>query len=143
MSVTIRTQESCYLSTPNHIRSFAGFFWIHCDKGCLRLTSDSLSFIGRKNPIHIPLTAIVDVSLGHFSRLLKPIRLDYIAIKHDREGREETILLTPTHSHFTPVWKSNELVSIWMSLLNEIIQKLNHQGSLSSSSHEALENTGM
>lgn len=124
MVETIRTQECCYLSTPKHVRSFAGrFIYIYTAKGSLRLTSESLIFTSTKTSFEIPVNSITDISSGHYSRLAKPIRLDYIAIKYSRQGRDETILLTPTQHWATPVWKTNKLVSSWISSLDETVRK--------------------
>ena len=124
MAETIRTQKCCYLSTPKHIRSFIGrFIYIYTAKGNLRLTSKSLIFTSTKTSFDIPLDSITDISSGHYFRTAKPIRLDYIAVTHSHAGREETVLLTPTKSWATPVWKTNELVASWIESLNNTIHK--------------------
>ena len=46
-----------------------------------------------------------------------------MAIKYRHEGSDETILLTPTQSWATPVWKTNKLVASWKSSLNEVVQE--------------------
>ena len=39
----------CYLSTPEHVRSFIGrFFYIYTDKGELALGEDSITFAGKR-----------------------------------------------------------------------------------------------
>ena len=124
MSETIREEGCCYLSTPKHVRSFVGrFFYIYTDKGSLRLTSESLVFTSSKNSIEIPLGLVTDVGTGHYSRIAKPIRLDSMAVTSSREGADETILLTPTDSWATPVWKTNKVVATWVSLLKESVHK--------------------
>mgnify|MGYP001589886510 CR=1 FL=1 len=124
MVEAIRTQECCYLSTPKHLRSFIGrFIYIYTAKGNLRLTSESLIFTSTKTSFEIPVNSITDIRSGHYSRIAKPIRLDYIAVKYSHEGRDETILLTPTQSWATPVWKTNKLVVSWISLLDETVHK--------------------
>jgi len=120
MTQDIRTQECCYLSTPERVRSFMGrFIYIYTAMGNLRLTSESLIFTSTKISFEIPLNAITNISSGHYSRIAKPIRLDYIAVKYNKGGRAETVLLTPTHSWATPVWKTNELVAGWIHSLNQ------------------------
>ncbi len=124
MAETIRTQECCYLSTPKHIRSFVGrFIYIYTDKGKLQLASVSLIFTGTKTSFDIPLDSITGISSGHYLRTAKPVRLDYIAVTHNHAGKEETVLLTPTKSWITPVWKTNEMVTRWIDLLNNTIHK--------------------
>ena len=120
MAETIRTQECCYLSTPKHIRSFIGrFIYIYTAKGDLHLTSDSLIFTSTKTSFDIHLESITNISTGSYSRIAKPLQLEYIAVTHSREGNEETILLTPTQSGMTPVWETNKMVASWVKSLNE------------------------
>jgi len=124
MAEVIRTQECCYLSTPKHIRSFIGrFIYIYTAKGNLRLTSESLIFTSKKTSFEIPLDSITDISSGHYSRSAKPIRLDYIAVAHGHWGKDETVLLTPTQSWATPVWKTNKSVASWMKSLKDSVHK--------------------
>lgn len=124
MAETIRTQECCYLSTPKHLRSFVGrWIYLYTAKGNLRLTSESLIFTSKKTSFEIPLNSITHISSGHYSRLAKPFRLDYIAVTYSHEGRDETILLTPTRSWATPVWKTNKLVASWMESLKDAIRR--------------------
>ena len=124
MAEIIRTQECCYLSTPKHVRSFIGrLIYIYTAKGSLRLTSESLIFTSRKTSFEIPVDSITDISSGHYSRIAKPFRLDYIAVTYSHDGRDETILLTPAKSWASPVWKTNTLVASWLSSLDETVHK--------------------
>jgi hypothetical protein len=108
-------RSACYLSTPEHVRSLIGrFFYIYTDKGELALGEDSITFAGKRgSPLVIPLNSIVNIRVGHYSRWAKPLRLDYLAIQYRRQGMVETILLTPTVSGATPVWRTNRLVADW------------------------------
>jgi hypothetical protein len=124
MPETIRTQENCYLSTPERVRSFVGrFLLIYTAKGSLRLTSYALLFTSRKKSLEIPLQSITDISTGHYSRIAKPRRLDYISVQYNHEAREETILLTPMQSWSTRVAKTNALVASWISSLKEAVHR--------------------
>ena len=124
MAEAIHTHECCYLSTPKHIRSFIGrFIYIYTAKGDLRLTSESLIFTSKKTSFEIPLDSITDISSGHYSRIAKPIRLDYIAVTYGQWGKDETVLLTPTQSWATPVWQTNKSVASWMKSLKDSIRK--------------------
>ena len=120
MTQTIREQECCYLSTPEHVRSFVGrWIWIYTGKGSLCLRSESLVFTGAKTSLEIPVASINDIGSGHYSRIAKPARLDYMSVTYSREGVDETVLFTPTHSWATPVWKTNALVKDWMASLKQ------------------------
>ena len=122
MMEIIREQECCYLSTPEHTRSFVGrFTYIYTGKGSLLLTTESLKYFSKKVTIDIPLGAIVGFRKGTYPRTAKPIRLGYIEIIYRTEGGEDTILLTPAKSWTTPVWKSNEHVTSWLETLEQAI----------------------
>jgi len=124
MPKTISAQDCCYVSTPRRVRSFVGqLIYIYTAKGRLSLTSELLTFTSKKTSFEIPLNSIIDISTGHYSRIAKPIRLDYMAVKYSHEGKDETILLTPTESWLTPVWKTNKLVADWISLLDQTVHK--------------------
>ena len=117
--VTLRTQDCCYLSTPEHVRSFFGvFIYIYTDKGELRLTETHLHFHGKSGiPLDIGVDSITNVSVGHYSRISKPLRLDYVAVTHRIGESTRTVLFTPTVSWRTPVWKTNKVVAEWTQLL--------------------------
>ena len=122
MVQTIRAENCCYLSAPEHLRTFIGWFvYIYTAKGRLDLTSESLTFTSKKTSFGIPLGSIVDLRCGHYPRKAKPFRLDYIAVTYRQDGSEETILLTPARSGWAPVWRTNKLVASWMSTLDETI----------------------
>jgi hypothetical protein len=109
----------CYLSSPEHVRSFVGrFIYIYTDKGELLLTETALRFVGKSGlPVEISFDSIADISVGHYSRLAKPTRLDYIAVRHRNGGTERTTLLTPTRSWATPTWETNKIVAEWVDAL--------------------------
>lgn len=117
-------RSACYLSTPEHIRSFVGrFLYIYTDEGELTLAQDAIAFAGKRgSPLVIPLDSIVDIRLGHYSRWAKPLLLDYLALQYRRQGTEETILLTPTFSWATPVWRTNQLVAEWKQALEAALR---------------------
>jgi hypothetical protein len=124
MSENIRIQECCYLSTPEHVRSFIGrFIYIYTAKGKLHLTSESIIFTSPKTSLNIPISLIKDINTGNYSRFAKPLRLDYIAIKYESEEGSKAILLTPTQSWATPVWQTNKLVASWTLSLKGIVHK--------------------
>ncbi len=123
MAEIMRSQECCYLSTPKHLRSFVGrFLWIYTGKCSLSLNSEALLFSDTIRPFKIALDSITGLASGHYPRLAKPIRLDYISVTHNYEGLENTLRLTPSVSWSTPVWKTNILVASWMKSLKEAMK---------------------
>ena len=82
------THSACYVSTPEHVRSWFGRLWIHVDKGELCLTETALRFVGKSGfPGEIPLNSITDIRVGQYSRWAKPFGLNYIAVRHQNWGR--------------------------------------------------------
>lgn len=109
----------CYLSTPEHVCSFVGrFLYIYTDRGELHLSETALRFVGKSGvPMEIALDSIADIGVGQYSRWAKPIRLDYIAVRHRHGGEERTVLLTPTPSWLLPTWRTNTVVAEWVEAL--------------------------
>ncbi len=126
MVATIATEECCYLSTPEHLRSFLGrVLYIYTAKGNLCLTPESLSFISTKGWfLRIPLNSIEAISSKYYPRLVKPIPLYYIEVRYRQADKaSQTVLLTPTRSWVTPVWKTNQIVTGWASLLAATVHR--------------------
>lgn len=119
MSEVVLKQSACYLSTPEHVRSFFGrFVYIYTGKGQLILTAAALRFVEAIGPVvEIPLDSIVEISIGRYSRFAKPLGLDYLSIRHQARGQEQTTLLTPTRSWTTPTWQTNKIVADWLDAL--------------------------
>jgi hypothetical protein len=112
-------RSACYLSTPEHIRTFVGqFIYIYTDKGDLELTDSMLRFVNKGGlSLDIPLSSIVEARIDSYPRWAKPIRLDYISVRYRHDDTERTTLFTPTVWWMTPVWETNKLVADWMAAL--------------------------
>jgi hypothetical protein len=124
----------CYVSTPEHIRSFYGrFIWIYTGKGELTLTESALEFLNESGLLlEIPLISITDIEVGHYSRWAKPFRLDYISVSYLKRGRERMILFTPPGplAWMTSVWKTNKIVAEWVMTLQDALSRfIEAQGS--------------
>jgi len=86
----------CYISTPEHLSSIVGqFIYIYTGKGELRLNAESLAFVSNWQSTVIPLQDIRELGIGHYSRLAKPVRLDYLAVMFEQAGQRRTLLFTP------------------------------------------------
>jgi hypothetical protein len=117
----VRHSQNCYLSTPEHLRSFIGqFVYIYTDKGRIELTGTRLRFHGRKlKELESPIESIADISVGPYSRWSKPVRLDYVAVTFRDGDGPKTLYLTPTNFWWTPVWHTNSIVADWAELVSE------------------------
>jgi hypothetical protein len=124
MTELLRHQKRCYLSTPYHISTFVGrVIYIYTATGSLRLSTESLSFTSPKKCHEIPLESITNIGSGHYCRIAKPLRLDYIAVSYNDLEQEDTILLTPADSWAAPVWMTNTVVASWKSTLQEVLME--------------------
>lgn len=112
-------RSPCYLSTPEHVRSFIGrFIYIYTDKGELSLNDSSLEFVGKTGvPVTIALSSILDASVGEYSRWAKPTGLDHIAVRYLDGKTERVVLLTPMRSPWVPTWETNKIVAEWADAL--------------------------
>jgi tRNA A-37 threonylcarbamoyl transferase component Bud32 len=104
----------CYISTPEHLRTFTGrYIYIHTGKGELQLDSENLTFVSNLNSIDIPLKNIKELTIGHFPRSAKPLRLNYIAVTFEQVGKQRTLLFMPTLklSNWMLPWENNQFVA--------------------------------
>jgi serine/threonine protein kinase len=86
----------CYISTPEHLNTFIGqCIYIYTGKGELMLDAESLTFVSNWQSTIIPLSDIRELNIGHYSRLAKPIRLDYLAVTFEQAGQHRTLFFTP------------------------------------------------
>jgi hypothetical protein len=79
------------------VSTFIGqFVYIYTGKGELRLDAENLTFVSNWQSTVIPLRDIRELGIGHYSRLAKPVRLDYLAVTFEQAGQRRTLLFTPT-----------------------------------------------
>ena len=102
----------CLLSSPEHLRTFTGRFgFLEIAKGELRLDAERLTFVSHWQSVVIPLADIRELGIGHYSRLAKPVRLDYLAVTFDQGGGQRTLLFTPAaHAVWLLPWEANKQV---------------------------------
>ncbi len=123
MTEVIREQENCYLTTPEHQSSFWGrYVYVYTAMGSLQLTTEFLTFKSKKTSFKIDLKSINDISIGHYSRLAKPFRLDYISITYKPDSKKKTKFLTPAGSWAASTWSTNKVVADWKSTLEKTVQ---------------------
>jgi serine/threonine protein kinase len=87
----------CYISTPEHLSTFSGqIVYIYTGKGEMRLDAENLTFVSNWQSTVIPLQDIRELGIGHYSRLAKPLRLDYLAVTFEQASQRRTLLFTPS-----------------------------------------------
>ena len=113
----------CYISTPEHLHTFIGHFIDrNTGKGELRLDAENLTFVSNWQSTVIPLRDIRELGIGHFSRLAKPVRLDYLAVTFEQAAQRRTLLFTPTiWGGIVFPWVVNPLVANCLRAVHEAV----------------------
>ncbi len=106
-------RSACYLCTPEHLRSVACNIYIYTAKGHVALDAHTLTFVGDRESVTIPLRSIRELGIGHYPALAKPVRLDFLSIVWEENGALRTRLFTPNQSGFSPAWTTNSIVAEW------------------------------
>jgi hypothetical protein len=113
--------QFCYVSTPEHQSKFYGkYLYIYTDKGQVSLTDEGITYQGENTNYSFCYSCIKSIKLSQYSRIAKPLKLNFIKVVYVIDSIEHTILLTPTSSGFTPIYKTNQLVKHWFAKLQEI-----------------------
>jgi serine/threonine protein kinase len=113
----------CYVSTPEHVRSFVGrFLYIYQGKGELRLNATSLQFTRKWQSVTIPLGAITGLGLGHYAPEAKPAKLYFVQVSFTEHGRNRTLLFTPCESALAPAWDTNRIVQDWHDAIQAAVR---------------------
>jgi serine/threonine protein kinase len=113
----------CYISTPEHLSTFTGqVLYIYTGKGELRLDAENLTFVSNWQSSVIPLRDIRELGIGHYSRLAKPVRLDYLAVTFEQAGQRRTLLFTPMiRGGIALPWEVNPLVADCLRAVREAV----------------------
>jgi len=113
----------CFISTPEHVSTFTGrFIYIYTGKGELRLDAENLTFVSNWQSTVIPLQDIREIGIGHYSRLAKPLRLDYLAVTFEQAGQRRTLLFTPMlRSGLSLPWEVNPRVAECLHAVREAV----------------------
>jgi serine/threonine protein kinase len=113
----------CYISTPEHLRTFTGqVLYIYTGKGELRLDAENLTFASNWQSTVIPLQDIRELGIGQYSRLAKPLRLDYLAVTFEQSGQRRTLCFTPCiRGGISLPWEVNPLVADCLRTVREAV----------------------
>ena len=103
--------------------TFTGqFVYIYTGKGELRLDAENLTFVSNWQSIVIPLRDIRELGIGHYSRLAKPVRLDYLAVTFEQAGQRRTLLFTPMiRGGISLPWEVNPRVAECLLAVREAV----------------------
>ena len=118
-----RFEPKCFYASDRYTESFWGKnVWIYEGQGSLRLTNKGLELRTGLCSLSIPFDEIKGVSLGRFSRFLKPAGLAKITVHYHEDGALKTIHLIPYHSAFDPTWTTSAIVEDWYHSLGQVAE---------------------
>ncbi len=125
----IGRQGTCYLSTPERMRNCfpsAAAQIFHC-KGELQLAPKALAFVSPwQTRIVIPLEDIEDLSIGQFQMWTTPWvmqyeRLNYLSVTFAKDGRRQTVHLTPVAGGTASAQQINEQMGGWFEAIRTAV----------------------
>lgn len=120
----LKTSAS-YVSTPSHLATLYGrFVYIYTGKGQLVLDDRHLTFSRLDEaPTVIPLSSILDLSIGQYPATAKPIGLNFISVTYQESGTAtRQLLFTPNEGTMTTAWDTNRLVTDWFKAIQDATQ---------------------
>jgi len=110
-----------YVTTPEDLATFDGQLYLYRRKSQIVLDDSQLSFSRGGTTSVIPLTAIRDLSIGHFPRTATgPVRTDLISLTHDEGGQTKRLFF---HTVFNPAAffvmpsRRNQCVAEWFNAI--------------------------
>ena len=113
----------CYLSTPEHLRTFRGrFLFIYKGRGELRLDHEALSFRSDWPAVRIPLSSIRKIARGDYPYSAKPVPIHFIEVTFAEQSVERTLLFTPVLREVMYPQEANRLVGEWLSAMQEAVR---------------------
>lgn len=111
-------QSKCLYSTPEYNKNLIkSSFKLYISKGTLTLDRGTLVYSSDKGSFEFSIKSIIDIRIDSYSRLQKPVKMNFITIRYHDGYRLETVCLCPMKSLLDSVWKVNKSVEYWMSLI--------------------------
>jgi serine/threonine protein kinase len=113
--------SNCYITMPEQLGAFESEFFLYRRKGQVLLDERQLTFVRAGTTTVIPLTAIRDLSIGHYPRVLNPVRFDFISVTYDEDGQPRRLFFSPSESLFGMPWRFNQFVARWFNAIRDAI----------------------
>jgi tRNA A-37 threonylcarbamoyl transferase component Bud32 len=111
------------VTTPERLGTFAGQLFHYQTKSHLVLDDRQLSFSrARTGAITIiPLSAIRDLSIGHYPGIMNPAGINFISVTYDGDGGTKRLFFTPYEGLFGFPSQLNALVQEWLEEIRTAI----------------------
>jgi serine/threonine protein kinase len=110
-----------YISTPEQLATFDGQMFLIRRKAQMILDDRNLTFARAGTTTVIPLTAIRDLSIGTYPRVMSPAGLDFISATYEEGGQAKRLLFSPTEGWFGPPFHFNRFVAEWFNAIRAAI----------------------
>ncbi len=112
---------SSYVTTPEHLTTFDGQFFLWRRKYQMLLNDRELSFARAGTATVIPLNAIRDLSIGRYPRAVNPAGIDLISVTYDEGGETKRLFFSPYERVFGLPSHFNEFVGEWFKAIRAAI----------------------
>ncbi len=117
----ILIQKLCYYTSLDHLTSKqAKHGNIYEHKGKAVVSDSNIYYRSDEVNFDIPITSIMEMSIGTFYRYDESSRLNYLAITYAVLGDQNTVLMVPTDSALTPLWKTNKIIENWYNTITQL-----------------------
>ncbi len=108
--------------TPEELATFDGqMFLLFHRKAQMLLDDRQVSFARAGTTTVIPLAAIRDLSIGHFPRVMSPVRSDFISVTYDEGGQTKRLFFRPFEGWFGLHSHANRFVAEWFNAIRAAI----------------------
>ena len=120
MAVELAMRQTCYLTTPQYLRTFRGrFLYSFQARGTIALADDEVVFRCAAGSLCLPFWRVCGAELCRFPWHIQPLGLRYIDLAYSTELGERSVWLTPTYYSTMPVWHTNDVVVDWFACLED------------------------
>ena len=109
------------VTTPERLGTFAGQLFHYRTRSHLMLDDRQLSFSRAGAMTNIPLSAIRDLSLGRYPRIMNPAGINFISVTYDQDGETKRLFLTPYEGFFGFPSQFNALIREWFDEIQAAI----------------------
>jgi tRNA A-37 threonylcarbamoyl transferase component Bud32 len=110
------------ITTPERLATFAGQFFLYRTRGQLILDGRQLTHTHAETTTVIPLTAIRDLSIGHYPRVMNPVGIDFLSVTYGEGGQTKRLFLSPMDSIVGLPSRWNQRVAEWFhAIYNAVV----------------------
>jgi serine/threonine protein kinase len=106
-----------YVTTPELLATANEQFFLYRRRSQMLLDDRQLSFSRAGRTTVVPLAAIRDLSIGHYPRVMNPMRLDFISVTYNEDGKTKRLFFSPCEGWFGLPSQFNQFVAEWFNAI--------------------------